>query len=80
MPNKPSDQEQPVPTTSGLLGSTSKAPVTAYLTKDDALERAIDEAGRDKVFALARASGWDGYMAVPKAYWWDFCRQAKAMQ
>lgn len=49
-------------------------------TPDEELEKAISEAGRDKVFALARANGWDGYMAVPKGYWWDFCRQAKEMK
>lgn len=44
---------------------------------DQELEKAIDEAGREKVFAIAKANGWDGSMSVPKGFWWDFCRQAK---
>ena len=36
---------------------------------DKALEAAIDDAGRDKVFALMRASGWTGADAPPKWVW-----------
>lgn len=36
---------------------------------DFSLEAAIDEVGRDRVFALVRASGWSPGDAVPKFVW-----------
>jgi hypothetical protein len=55
-------------------------PKTVTTSQYEELEQAITEAGRDKVFALARAQGWDGMSQVPVGYWWDFCRKAKEMK
>jgi hypothetical protein len=43
---------------------------------DDALEAAIDRAGRDKVFALIRSYGWQG--PLPKWMWWEAVRMVEA--
>ena len=43
---------------------------------DTELEAAIDEAGRDRVFAIVRASGWTSGDSVPKYVWWDAVRLA----
>lgn len=37
---------------------------------DKELESAIDNAGRDRVFAFMRANGWTPYSAPPKWVWW----------
>jgi len=39
------------------------------LEYDDALERAIDEVGRDRVFARAQSYGWTAAMPPPKYVW-----------
>ena len=38
---------------------------------DTELEAAIDRAGRDQVFAMAMAAGWNPGDAVPKYVWRD---------
>lgn len=40
---------------------------------DPDLERAIDNAGRDEVFALMLASGWPAGSAPPKWVWYEAC-------
>lgn len=44
---------------------------------DVELEAAIDRAGRDRVFALARMNGWRD-LAPPKWVWWQIVRQIEA--
>lgn len=43
---------------------------------NEALEKAIDDAGRDKVFARARSYGWDSGGA-PEFIWWGIVREVK---
>jgi len=43
------------------------------MTTDADLEKAIDMAGRDMVFALARENGWRSGDHVPKYIWWQIC-------
>ncbi len=38
---------------------------------DDQLEAAIDDVGRDKVFALVHAVGWRYGHSIPKYVWWS---------
>lgn len=45
--------------------------------KDAILEQAIDDAGRDKVFALAQANGWTLSMPPPKWVWWQIIREVE---
>lgn len=45
--------------------------------RDEALEQAINAAGRDKVFAMMRAAGWSSLDAPPKHAWWAAVRLAK---
>jgi len=42
---------------------------------DDVLEKAIDEAGRDKVFQRARDIGWRD--APPKWVWWGIIAELR---
>jgi hypothetical protein len=37
---------------------------------DEELERAIDEVGRDRVFARARRRAWEPGSALPPWVWW----------
>lgn len=37
---------------------------------DVALEKAIEDVGRDRVFMRARSHGWGYQDAVPKWVWW----------
>jgi hypothetical protein len=46
---------------------------------DHELEAAIDRAGRDAVFLLARAYGWYPPYAPPKWVWWGLVREVEAM-
>lgn len=41
------------------------------MTPKQAIEEAIDEAGRDRVFEIARANGWDAGTAPPKYVWYQ---------
>ena len=43
---------------------------------DAELEAAIDRAGRDRVFAIVRASGWTSGDYVPTFVWWEAVRLA----
>lgn len=38
---------------------------------DVELEKAIEEVGHMRVFAMARANGWGPYDAPPKWVWWQ---------
>lgn len=43
---------------------------------NEALEKAIDEAGRDRVFARARSYGWsDG--GAPEWVWWGIVHEVQ---
>lgn len=42
---------------------------------DQELEKAIDDAGRDRVFDLMRANGWSG--PLPKWMWWEAVRMVR---
>ena len=45
---------------------------------DEALESAIDEVGRDRVFARARAHGYSpGSGAIEKWMWWQIVRDLR---
>lgn len=44
---------------------------------DKELEAAIDEVGRDKVFAHARALGWGSTKTPPKHVWWGIIHQIR---
>lgn len=41
---------------------------------DAQLETAIDNVGRDKVFALVKANGWKFGDAIPKFVWYEAVR------
>lgn len=43
---------------------------------DSDLEAAIDEVGREKVFAFARQNGWNAGGA-PKWVWWKIVQQLR---
>lgn len=43
---------------------------------DNELEKAIDEAGREAVFAIMRAAGWSSVDQPPKWAWWEAVRRA----
>jgi hypothetical protein len=45
---------------------------------DEHLERAIDEAGRENVFALILSAGWSPNYSIPKWVWWSAVRQVNA--
>lgn len=45
---------------------------------DQELEAAIDAAGREKVFAVARANGWGSYNPPPKYVWWQIIERLNA--
>lgn len=45
---------------------------------DHELEDAIDDAGRNEVFALAEANGWSASNPPPKSLWWEIVRQVRA--
>ena len=47
---------------------------------DDDLESALDEVGRDKAFARARAAGWSTYSPPPKWVWWQIVDQMRKAQ
>jgi len=44
---------------------------------DEALEKAIDEIGRDRVFARAQSHGWLAGDAPPKWVWWGIVHELK---
>ena len=44
---------------------------------DAGLEKAIDEVGRDRVFAYARALGWNPADAPPISVWWSIIHELK---
>lgn len=44
-----------------------------------ALEKAIDAVGRDKVFALARANGWSMANTPPPYIWWSIVNELRAI-
>ena len=44
---------------------------------DEVLEKAIDEVGRDRVFARARAHGWVTHAAPPKWVWWGIVTELR---
>ena len=44
------------------------------MVRDDELENAIDEAGRDRVFALVGHWGWPFGSNPPKYVWWEAVR------
>lgn len=45
---------------------------------DEALEKAIDEVGRELVFEAARSCGWTSPLAPPPKYvWWGIVNQLK---
>jgi hypothetical protein len=43
---------------------------------DQDLEAAIDSAGRDKVFAIAKQHGWKPGDCPPRWIWWSFVDEA----
>jgi hypothetical protein len=43
---------------------------------NQALETAIDEVGRDRVFARARSHGW-GSDTLPEWVWWGIVREMR---
>lgn len=45
---------------------------------DEALEKAIDEVGRDKVFDRAQVHGWMPGDTPPKWVWWGIVRELSA--
>jgi len=45
---------------------------------DEKLEAAINEAGRERVFAFVRASGWLDGSPVPKYVWWGAVARVKS--
>lgn len=44
---------------------------------DEALEAAIDAAGRDAVFARARSYGWSALNPPEKYVWWQLIEEVK---
>lgn len=44
---------------------------------DEALEAAIDAAGRDAVFARARSYGWSAENSPEKYIWWQIVEDVK---
>lgn len=44
---------------------------------NEALEKAIDEVGRDRVFMRARSHGW-GDNAPPEWVWWAIVQELRA--
>lgn len=47
---------------------------------DTELEAAIDEAGRDRVFARAYHHGWTGSLTPPKWVWWGIVLELRNEQ
>lgn len=42
-----------------------------------ALEKAIDEVGRDRVFLRARSYGWGDHPAPPEFVWWGIVQELR---
>jgi hypothetical protein len=42
---------------------------------DEALEKAIDEVGRDRVFMRARSHGWSSVNMPPTWVWWGIVQE-----
>jgi hypothetical protein len=47
---------------------------------DEDLERAIDRAGRDRVFARARRHGWGPGSTPPQWVWWGIVHELRLEQ
>lgn len=47
---------------------------------DEALEKAIDEAGRDRVLTRAESYGWRAGDAPPKYVWWGIVQELREGQ
>lgn len=45
--------------------------------RDAELENAIDEVGRDKVFAFALVNGWPPGSCPEKYVWWQIVRELR---
>lgn len=47
---------------------------------DEALEKAIDDAGRSDVFCLMAAYGWSPYDLIAKWMWWQAVHEVNEMK
>lgn len=47
---------------------------------NEALEKAIDEVGRDRVFARARSHGWQSNDYTPEWVWWGIVKELRDNQ